>query len=348
MKNLLLLCALFVVGIISAQETGSISGMLADKEANNQPLPFANVLIKGTTKGTTTDFDGLYVIDNLEPVTYTVEFSFVGYETVEKEAVVVAGQTVTLNEVLGASTAALEEVVIKATSVKKESVQALLLDQKNAVVQKQSIGAQELSNKAVGNAAAAVTKISGISKQEGGGNVYVRGLGDRYLNTTFNGLSLPANDVDKKNIDLGLFSSDVIQNIGVSKTYAANFYGDFAAGNVDIIAKEHSGDAFMDADLGSIINSASIGKDFLKSEGTGFFGFYNRYQNNPFAVILSHPIDPISSEGPVGLSGSFSTGKSWEIGEESKLNVFATASFGSTYEYRKGQAANVTAAENQI
>ena len=236
MRKIVILCALFVVGIVSAQETGSIAGTLLDKEANNQPLPFANVLIKGTSKGTTTDFDGLYTIENVTPGTYTLEFSFVGYETLEKEVVVKANETTTVNATIGASAAALDEVVIKTTSRKKESVQALLLDQKGAVVQKQSIGAQELSNKGVSNAAAAVTKISGISKQEGGGNVYVRGLGDRYLNTTFNGLSLPANNVDKKNIDLGLFASDVIQNIGVSKTYAANFYGDFAAGNVDIIA----------------------------------------------------------------------------------------------------------------
>ncbi len=348
MRKIVTLFALFFVGMLLAQETGSVTGTLLDKETNDQPLPFANVLVKGTTQGTTTDFDGLYTIENLEPGTYIIEFSFVGYETLDKEVTVVAGETVTVNASIGASAAALDEVIVKGTSVKKESVQALLLEQQNAVVQKQSIGAQELSNKAVSNAAAAVTKISGISKQEGGGNVYVRGLGDRYLNTTFNGLSLPANNVDKKNIDLSLFSSDVIQNIGVSKTYAANFYGDFAAGNVDIKAKEHSGDAFIDADLGNNINTASIGKNFIKSEGTGLFGFYNRYRNNPFAVILSHGVDPVSSEGPVGLSGSITGGKSWEIGEESKLSVFATASFGSNYEYKRGQAANVTAAENQI
>ena len=42
-----------------------------------------HVTIKGTTKGTTTDFDGLYQIENIEPGTYTVVFSFVGYETLE-------------------------------------------------------------------------------------------------------------------------------------------------------------------------------------------------------------------------------------------------------------------------
>ena len=149
-------------------------------------------------------------------------------------------------------------------------------------------------------------------------------------------------------MDLALFSSDVIENVGVSKTYAANFYGDFAAGNVDITSKEHSGDFFIDADLGTSINSNSIGKNFVKSEGTGYFGFYNRYQNNPFAVILSHGVDPVSTEGTTGVSGGISGGKSWNVGEESKLSLFATTSFGSNFEYRRGQQANVTGAANTI
>ena len=149
-------------------------------------------------------------------------------------------------------------------------------------------------------------------------------------------------------MDLNLFSSDIIQNVGVSKTYAANFYGDFAAGNVDIVAKEHTGDFFLDVNLGSNFNSNAIGKNFVKSEGTGYFGFYNRYRNNPYAVILSHGVDPQSIDGSLGVEGSITGGKSWEVGEESRLSLFTTAAFGSSFEYRRGQFANVTAAANTI
>lgn len=328
-------------------QNGTIAGALTDKEAAGQPLPFANVLIKGTTKGTTSDFDGNYTINNIEPGTYTIEFSFVGYQSVEKANVVVtAGNTTTVNQELSAG-ALLDEVIVK-TTVRKETEAALLLDQKKATTIKQSIGAQELARKGVSDAAAAVTKISGISKQEGGGgNVYVRGLGDRYLNTTYNGLSLPANNIEKKNMDLNLFSSDVIQNVGVSKTYAANFYGDFAAGNVDIVAKEYTGDFFLDVDLGTSINTNAVGSNFVKSEGTGFFGFYNRYQNDPYAVILSHGVDAIDANATTGLLGSISGGKSWNVGEESRLSVFATASFGNNYEFREGPAVDYTTVEKK-
>lgn len=347
MKYTFALLLLFTAAITAAQ-SGTITGLLSDKESAGQPLPFANVLVKGTDKGAQTDFDGNFTITNVPEGVYILEFSFVGYETVEVPNVVVqADQSTVVNSSLGASAAALDEVIIK-TTVRKETEAALLLDQKKATTIKQSIGAQELARKGISDAAGAVTKISGISKQEGGGNVYVRGLGDRYLNTTYNGLALPANNIEKKNIDLALFSSDVIQNVGVSKTYAANFYGDFAAGNVDIVAKEYTGDFFLEADLGSNINSNSIGENFVQSEGTGYFGFYNRYRNNPFAVILSHGIDPVSTNGVTGVTGSISGGKSWDVGEESRLSIFATTSFGSNFEYRRGQAANVTGAANTI
>jgi hypothetical protein len=47
--------------------------------------------------------------------------------------------------------------------------------------------AQELARKGVSDVATAVTKTSGITKQEGSGNIFVRGLGDRYNSTTMNG-----------------------------------------------------------------------------------------------------------------------------------------------------------------
>ena len=83
MKNYLILFFTFFSLVSYAQETGGIVGKLTDKELNNDPLAFANVLIKGTTTGTTSDFDGLFEIDNLDPGTYTLVITFLGYETLE-------------------------------------------------------------------------------------------------------------------------------------------------------------------------------------------------------------------------------------------------------------------------
>jgi len=318
---------------MNAQENGSIVGKIIDKEANDEPLAFANVLIKGTTKGTTTDFDGLYEIANIAPGVYTLSFSYLGYESVEIPNIKVeTGKVTTINIPMSASEGVSLQEVVVTTTARKDSETALLLDQKKAVEMKQSIGAQELSRKGVSDAAGAISKISGISKQEGSSNVYVRGLGDRYLNTTLNGLSLPSNDVNKKNIDLTLFSTDVIENISVSKAYSSKFYGDFSAGNVDITSKNYTGNGFIDISAGSSFNTNSVGKDFVRSEGTGFFGYYGRYSHNPFAIILSHGIDPVDAGIPININYGGSAGKSFDFKNGARLSLFLTGSFENSYE----------------
>ena len=70
----------FFISIATAQ-TGKVSGTIFDVEANDV-MPFANVSIKGTSTGTTSDFEGDFTL-NAAPGTYNLKFSFVGYETLE-------------------------------------------------------------------------------------------------------------------------------------------------------------------------------------------------------------------------------------------------------------------------
>ena len=326
---------------ITIAQSGSVVGKLTDKDFNNEPLPFANVIIKGTSKGTTSDIDGLYELADLEPGAYTIQFSYVGYETLEFDVNVEAGRVTTLNVPMGASAAALEQVVITTTR-KRESEVALLIEQKKATTIIQSIGAQELARKGVDNAAEAVAQISGISQQQGSSDVFVRGLGDRYQNTTMNGLSLPSNDVNKKNINLDLFPSEIIESVGVSKAYNSYFFGDFSAGNVNIVSKEYSGPGYFNVSINSGFNSQAIGEDFVRSEGPSLFGFYNRYDNDPFAVVLSHGVDPQAAETNVPFSGSLEGGYSFNIDDNQRLSFFGTAVFSNSFEYLNGPAVDFT------
>ncbi|NNK20377.1 MAG: TonB-dependent receptor [Flavobacteriaceae bacterium] len=342
MKQLFIAFILLFTASLYAQSTGSIAGKLGDKEMNNEPLAFANVLVKGTTKGTTSDFDGLYEISNLEPGIYTLVFTFLGYETLEIPNVLVeAGKVTEVNTELGAGSVSLNEVVL-ITTASKDSEVALLLDQKKAVEIREAIGAEALTKKGIDDAAAAVAQIAGISKQQGSSDVYVRGLGDRYQNTTMNGLALPSNNVNKKNIDLDIFSSSIIENISVSKAYTPSFYGDFSAGNVNIDSKEYTGEGYLEVSLGSGLNSNALGTDFVTSEGTSFFGFYNRYDNDPFAVVLSHGVDPESDYNPINISGAIEGGYSFNLNEESRLSFFGMASFGNGFEFLEGPALDFT------
>ena len=101
---------------------------MLDKEMNDDPLPFANVLVKGTATGTVTDFDGKFSLNNLEPGTYSFVFSFVGYETITLENIVVEADKFTqLSVSLGPGSNALDEVIVQVVT-SREREEALLLD----------------------------------------------------------------------------------------------------------------------------------------------------------------------------------------------------------------------------
>ena len=76
----LLLSFLFATSLFA--QNGTVTGTILDKEFNNEPLPFANVVIKGTKQGTSTDENGKYSI-SLKPGNYTLVIGYLGYETKE-------------------------------------------------------------------------------------------------------------------------------------------------------------------------------------------------------------------------------------------------------------------------
>lgn len=339
MKKLIVITLLVVCNFIHAQDKGTISGLITDKEMNGESLPFANVFIKGTAIGTTTDMDGKYLL-SVPAGSTTIVFSFVGYQTIEKTIIVKANQPLVINQELSANEGvSLDEIVIKA-AVSRDKESALLLEQKKAVSIKTSIGAQELSKKGVSDAAAAVTKISGVSKQESSGSVFVRGLGDRYNITTLNGLPLPSNNPNRKNINLTLFSTDIVQSIGVSKTFEAQNYGDFAGANVDIKSKNYKGKGLAQIKIGiASINSNVIEKkDIYLQDGPNYFGFKNiKNPSNPTSEYqYATSWDRKSNHNLINNNFGISVGKSFEVSEESKLNTFFTASFNNNTNFRDG------------
>ncbi len=101
---LCVLALLLTSSFVIAQQT--VSGTVSD---NSGPLPGASVVVKGTTTGTTTDFDGNYTIDipNSEAI---LVFSFLGFDTKE---VIVGNQTI-INITLDEDAESLDEVVVTA------------------------------------------------------------------------------------------------------------------------------------------------------------------------------------------------------------------------------------------
>lgn len=104
-----LLISLFAVCITFTAAAGRISGSVTD--AKGQPLPFASILVKGTTFGTTANNEGKYFLQ-LNAGNYTIVAQYVGYQRQEK-AITVAEENTTLDFQLALLDLSLKEVVVK-------------------------------------------------------------------------------------------------------------------------------------------------------------------------------------------------------------------------------------------
>ena len=341
MKSALLTTALLLFSTIlfgqGQSTTGALTGVVIDDEAN-EPMPFATVVIKGTTKGTTTDIDGKYQILGVEPGIYTLVASFVGYQPIEIEGVIVEpGKTTETSMNMGADEVKLEEVVVTAKA-QTESEMTLIQVQRKSIDIKQSIGAQELSRKGVSDAEGAVTKVTGVSKQDGQKNVFVRGLGDRYNSTSLNGLPLPSEDPEYKNISLNFFNADIINSVDINKTFGTSLYGDVGGANINVVSKE----LFEDKELsisGSLGgNSQVLGSQFTRIDGTTYAGAKSVNPiNNLGEYSFQNSFDPYTQQSPLNSSFSLQGGKRFYIGEKT-LSALIIASSGSSYNFRKGIA----------
>ena len=317
-------------------QNGTVTGTILDKEFNNEPLPFANIVIKGTKQGTSTDENGKYSI-SLKPGNYTLVIGYLGYETKEIPFTLKANEKKVINHTLEASGVQLADIeIIQVVSKEKES--ALLQEQQKAVEIKQSIGAEEISKKGIGDVAAAVAKTSGISKQEGSSDIFVRGLGDRYNSTTMNGLPLPSNNPSTKNMSLDVFSTDIVEYIGIDKTFNYKNYGDFAGANVDIVSKTYKGSGMIEVGSGMNVNSNAISQNkFYLQDGPNFHGFSNQpIPNNPLNGYNFTTSWDKQGATPVGSAFYLRGGDSYSVGSNGKLSFFLNASFDNNYNYKEG------------
>ena len=76
--------------LLSAQKNGVVRGNVYDKNGG-QPVPYANVILKGTAQGGTTDANGFYQISSVKQGDYTLFVTFIGYDTVETRVKVTEG-----------------------------------------------------------------------------------------------------------------------------------------------------------------------------------------------------------------------------------------------------------------
>lgn len=364
-NRFLLVLGLFVGVLANAQE-GTIKGKVYDEEVNDV-LPFANVTLKGTTIGSTTDFDGNYAL-NVEPGTYTVVFSFVGYQTKEvTEVVVEDGKDVVVNISLAASAASLDEVIITTTA--RENTEASVLNlQKKSVNVFDGLSIESVKKVGANDVASAVKNIPGVSV-EGGKYVYVRGLGDRYTKSILNGMSLPGLDPDRNTIQLDIFPTNLLENIIVYKTLTADLPADFTGGAVDIVTKDFSSREEYNFNVGLSYNpDMHFNGDFLTQSGsnTDFLGFDDGLRDDPIAPGTDIPLpfndDPQltsftqafnpemaakTSNSNMNYNFGFSTSNQFDVGED-RLGYIGSISYRTEQTYYEDYTQNFLLKPEQL
>ena len=352
MKKILI--KLFILGLFSSTsiaQTGIISGTVNDGEYNDI-LPFANVIIKGTVKGVLTDFEGKYNLE-LAPGTYTLQFSFIGYQTQEiNEILVKNGETVIVNTTLKAAAATLDEVVIS-TSLKRSTESSVLHLQRNSIKVMDGLSLESIKKSGASDIASAVKNIPGVSVQRGK-YVYVRGLGDRYTKTTLNGVEVPGLDPDRNTLQLDLFPSSILENVVVVKSSTADQSADFTGGAINIDTKDIPTRAEYSASLGLGYNpDFHFNNDYLSYDGssTDFLGFDNGLRDNPIPSGQYIPLPQENGEVVEILTNrftknmaaqretsfmdynfSFTAGNQFDVGDN-KLGYLASISYRNETEF---------------
>ncbi len=108
-----------------------------------------------------------------------------------------------------------------------------MVERKAAPVITDNLGSQEMKQNADTDAAAAMSRVTGLSVVDNQ-YVFVRGLGERYSNTTLSGSMLPTTEPDKKVVPLDLFPAGLLDSVQVEKSYSPDRSAEFAGGLVQI------------------------------------------------------------------------------------------------------------------
>lgn len=228
----LLFLFLLSFSAVNAQN-GSIQGVVTDE--TKLPLIGVNVIIKGSTIGGSTDFDGKYTIGNLKPGNYTLYISYISYKPKEILVEVMPEKTATVNVVLQEDVAELAAVEIQAERITYTEA-AVLMEVKQATQVVSGVSSQEISRSPDKDAAQVASRVPGVTIVDNS-FVMIRGLGQRYNNVMLNGISTPSTEPDSRAFSFDLIPSSVMDRMMIYKSGSADLPGDFAGGVIRLYTK---------------------------------------------------------------------------------------------------------------
>ena len=259
--NLLLVFSVLCGSLLHAQER-TINGTVSDESG---PLPGVSVVIKGTTSGTETDFDGIYSIK--AKTGDVLKFSFIGMSTKE----VTVGTSSTMNVVLEADNV-LDEVVVTGLGIRREK-QALGYAQQSVDGEELQKGKQIDVNNALAGKVAGVQIVGQASTGFRDSEIKLRG--ETNVLYVVDGIQV---------YQTGDINTNDIADMSVLKGASATaIYGPEGRNGVIIITtkKGTNGKATFTLDHSTIMGSVSQVPDYQNEYGGGYSQTFNTFSYDP-------------------------------------------------------------------
>ncbi len=317
------LAGLLVVGVVApvvaqtartaaaAQQKVRVTGVVRD-ESNAITLPGVPVEVVGA-ETVFTDVDGRYTVD-LPPGSHQLKVVMEGYQERLVTVEVIAG-TRPPDVNVGMQMSRFSETVTVTADSPLDAITSTqemqLIERKNSQVITDNLGAQEMKDNGDSDAAAAMTRVTGLSVVDNQ-FVFVRGLGERYSNTTLSGAVLPTTEPDKKVVPLDLFPAGLLDSIQVNKSYSPDRSAEFAGGLVSIMPIKFPSRPVVDFSYGVNFYSTATGDSIPLSplDGNDTFGFDRGVRELPGGI----PANKIVRQGIYTPDVGFSPDQITEFG----------------------------------
>lgn len=288
MRFFLILFCIIMPTVAFAQTKGTISGKVIDAESG-EVLRRATVSIVGTQMGAFTDVKGEYKLRSLNPGTYSLQVRYVGYEIKQIDNIEVkeGGNTV-INVVLASSVKKTEEIVVEARRENNNEA-AILAQRKNASQVSDGISIEEIKRTPDSDAGQSLRRVSGVTLVNDK-FVYVRGVSERYSNTTLNGTALATTEPDKKAFAFDMFPSEFLENANVAKSFSPDLPGNFAGGLVQLNTVDFPAARSFKISFGtSMSDNVTFDKKFITygSGSQNWFGYEDGSRSLPGSVPSS-------------------------------------------------------------
>ena len=229
------------------------------------------------------------------------------------------------------------------------------------------LSSEEIARTGEGDIAGALGRTTGLAVV-GNGNVFVRGLGDRYSLALLNGLPLPSPQPLSRVVPLDIFPTNIIASSLVQKSYSANFPGEFGGGVINLTTRAVPEESFLDISVGvsgDTETTFSNGLDYFGSDldWTGFddgtrdvppalqdffdsgrrIGDLSQQEQGAIVQQLGSPnlvvLQRIGDIRP-NFSGGITAGTAFDVGEDGRLGLVATASLSNSLRTKRVTAQN--------